>query len=219
MLLGAHLILSAYGFWLPNDPRGSWSDFVASWELLKFGKATKVSTTRSVAWVPHDVALRKAAKKSLLHSPVFFNGAQALAIAKGFAQAASEIDLRVHACSILPTHAHLIIGAHRASYPSITRRLKACATRFLREERMDPMQGRVDGEGAPQSPWGSKYWKVFIENQRHLRHAIRYVEQNPLKEGKREQHRSFVVPYPSARLDAPHKGAAKGIRTMRSIDD
>ncbi len=39
-----HVILSAYGFWLPNDPRGSWSDFVWSWELAKFGPATKVST-------------------------------------------------------------------------------------------------------------------------------------------------------------------------------
>ena len=209
MLLGAHLIFSAYGFWLPNDPRGSWSDFVASWELLKFGKATKVSTTRSVAWVPHDVALRKGAKKSLTHSQVFFNGAQALAIANGFAQASHEIDLPIHACSILPAHTHLIIGAHRESYPLIARRLKACATRFLREKGMDPMQGRVDGAGAPQSPWGSKYWKVYIDNERHLHHAIRYVKQNPLKEGKREQHWSFVVPYASAQPDAPHKGAAK----------
>jgi len=30
MVLGTHLILTAYGFWLPNDPRGSWSDFVGS---------------------------------------------------------------------------------------------------------------------------------------------------------------------------------------------
>ena len=94
MLLGAHLIFSAYGFWLPNDPRGSWSDF-ASWELLRFGKATKVSTTRSVAHVSHDIALRKAAKRSLNHSEIRFNGAQALAIAKGFARAAREIDLRI----------------------------------------------------------------------------------------------------------------------------
>ena len=103
MLLGAHLILSAYGFWLPNDPRGSWSDFVASWELLLYGKATKVSTTRSVASVPHDRALRKAAKKALIHPQVFFDGTQALTIARGFARAAREVDLPVHACSILPT--------------------------------------------------------------------------------------------------------------------
>lgn len=27
-MLGAHVIFGAYGFWLPNDPRGSWSEFV-----------------------------------------------------------------------------------------------------------------------------------------------------------------------------------------------
>ncbi len=49
MILGHHLIISAYGFWLPNDPRGSWSDFVRAWEIAKFGDATKVETRRSVA--------------------------------------------------------------------------------------------------------------------------------------------------------------------------
>ncbi len=42
MILAARLIFSAYGFWLPNDPRGSWSDFVRPWELLRFDRATKV---------------------------------------------------------------------------------------------------------------------------------------------------------------------------------
>ena len=38
-VLAYHLILTAYGFWLPNDPRGSWSDFVRAWELRRFGPA------------------------------------------------------------------------------------------------------------------------------------------------------------------------------------
>ena len=49
MLLGFHVILSAYGFWLPNDPRGSWSDFVWAWDLFRYGPATKVETRSSVA--------------------------------------------------------------------------------------------------------------------------------------------------------------------------
>ena len=39
MVLGYHIILSAYGFWLPNDPRGSWSDTIRVYELLRFGSA------------------------------------------------------------------------------------------------------------------------------------------------------------------------------------
>jgi hypothetical protein len=49
-----HAIITAYGFWLPNDPRGSWSDYVRQWELLVWGEATKVTTRRSVAGRPHD---------------------------------------------------------------------------------------------------------------------------------------------------------------------
>ena len=74
MVLGYHIILSAYGFWLPNDPRGSWSDFVASWELFKFGPATKVTGKRSYAHDPHDAATRRAAKAALKYPPVRFNG-------------------------------------------------------------------------------------------------------------------------------------------------
>jgi hypothetical protein len=59
VILGFHCIISTYGFWLPNEPRGSWSEFVASWELLRFGPATKVSTHRSIAHRPYDRSLKR----------------------------------------------------------------------------------------------------------------------------------------------------------------
>ena len=49
MILAYHSIFSMYGFWLPNDPRGSGSDYVANWDLFRFGPATKVNTRHSVA--------------------------------------------------------------------------------------------------------------------------------------------------------------------------
>ena len=63
MVLASHVIFSAYGFWLPNDPRGSWSTFVGSLELFRFGPATKVTTRRSVAHQPHDHVLREEERK------------------------------------------------------------------------------------------------------------------------------------------------------------
>jgi len=65
MALGSHIILSAYGFWLPNDPRGSWSDFVGAYELYRFGCATKMTSRLSVAGALHDAKARLAAKKAL----------------------------------------------------------------------------------------------------------------------------------------------------------
>ena len=43
MVHAYHAIFGAYGFWLPNDPRGSWTTFVGSWELNPFGPATKTN--------------------------------------------------------------------------------------------------------------------------------------------------------------------------------
>ncbi|MEX0776794.1 MAG: hypothetical protein WD042_13910 [Phycisphaeraceae bacterium] len=62
MVLAYHLVFCAYGLWLPNDPRGSWSDFVWAWELRRFGDATTTQARRSVAQREHDRALRMAAR-------------------------------------------------------------------------------------------------------------------------------------------------------------
>lgn len=77
MVIAYHTIITAYGFWLPNDPRGSWSDYVRSWELRRFGPATKVETRRSVARRPHDRLRRLAAKQALKYPVVHFTGVQA----------------------------------------------------------------------------------------------------------------------------------------------
>src|SRR3954454_24017081 len=97
MILASHVIISAYGFWLPNDQRGSWSDFIRSWELLRFGPATKVETTRSVAHRPYDRERRKQMELALRYPVVRFTGEQALWIARGFAQQIQTSGFRIHA--------------------------------------------------------------------------------------------------------------------------
>jgi REP element-mobilizing transposase RayT len=194
MILGAHIIISAYGFWLPNDPRGSWSDFVAAWELLKFGKATRISMRESVAHVLHDRKIRLEAKKSLKFKPVLFTGEQALAIGAGFARAVREGDYRIHACSVLPDHVHFVAAAHLRTYEQMTAHMKAHATRALTARGLHPLRDQQRKDGTTPSPWAESLWKVFIDNDAHWRSAIKYVQDNPLKEGKRKQHWSFVTP-------------------------
>src|SRR5688500_18248712 len=48
-VIGFHIIGCTYGFWLPNDERGSGSDFVRSEALTRFGPANPVTHQRSVA--------------------------------------------------------------------------------------------------------------------------------------------------------------------------
>src|SRR5271165_2352260 len=104
MVHGYHVIFSVYGFWLPNDPRGSWSDFVGSWELFRFGPATKTNTWQSVAHQAHDRDRREAAKQALSYPPVQFTGAQARSVGHGFGASARRGGVFIWACSILPEH-------------------------------------------------------------------------------------------------------------------
>src|SRR5687768_1318512 len=106
-----HSIFSAYGFWLPNDPRGSWSGFVHAWELFRFaGPATTVTGKRSYARDVHDVQKRRAAKEFLKHPPARFDEACRASIGLGFARACAEFGFVVYACAIGHDHAHAVLG-------------------------------------------------------------------------------------------------------------
>src|SRR5438046_1151803 len=90
VVLGYHVIFTAYGFWLPNEPRGAWSEFVGTWELFLHGRATKTTSKNSLASVAHDPSRRRAAKLALSRSPVRFTGAQARSIGRGFRKAGRD---------------------------------------------------------------------------------------------------------------------------------
>lgn len=187
MILGFHAIFSTYGFWLPNDPRGSGSNYVANWELFRYGPATKVTSQRSVAHVAHDRQLRLAAKQALRYPPVVLTGRQALAVALGFKRASQEGGYALHACAILPEHVHLVIGRHSRPIRRIVAHLKARATQRLRTDNLWPQDGRP--------VWAGHGWNVFLDDAAGMYRAIAYVEANPVKEGKRPQRWSFVVPW------------------------
>ncbi len=75
MIHGYHVVMPMYGFWLPNDPRGSWSDFVRRWELVRFGSSTKTLERRDLSdLTSEELAARETAKKSLLFPPVSLSG-------------------------------------------------------------------------------------------------------------------------------------------------
>lgn len=196
-MLASHVILSMYGFWLPNDPRGSWSEFVAAWELLRFGKATKVSTHESVAFASHDRNQRLAAKGALKYPPVLLTGTQARAVGRGFARAIGESGYLVHACSILEDHVHLVLAPHARTIEQAVRHLRGRASMQLRSEGIHPLAAFNRPDGSLPSVWSEGLWKVFCTDPHHVDCAIRYVERNPLREGKCGQHWGFVKPFAS----------------------
>ena len=195
MVLATHGIFSVYNFWLPNDPRGSWSDFVRRWELFAYGPATTTDERRSLAWDEHDIARRKEAKKALMYKPVALSGIQALAVARGFARAIDEAGYVILACSILPKHVHLVIERHDRPVEQIIGHLKSRATQELRKRKLHPFEKHAREDGSVPSVWAHRAWKVFLDLDDDIERAIRYVEENPLKEEKKMQTWSWVRPW------------------------
>ncbi len=141
MVVAYHSIFCAYGFWLPNDPRGSWSDFVGAWELfIAGGPATACGSRRSVAAQAHDRAAREAGKAALVHPPMRFNSRQIISIANGFAVARAEADFRILACAILPEHVHIVTRRHPRNIEMVVGHLRSRATKQLGLDGIRPEQ-------------------------------------------------------------------------------
>src|SRR5262249_19109246 len=198
MVLGWHVSFSAYGFWLPNDPHGSWSDFVGAWELRRFGPATKTTERRSVAHCAHNQDLRLAAKEALKYAPVHFSGRQALAVATGFRNYIRKSGLTVWACSILPDHVHMVVARFRTTVEQIVVQLKGEATQQLVRENLHPFADKLLPNHRPPKCWVRGEWKVFLDSVEDIVRSIEYVRQNPIKEGKPAQESSFVTPFDPA---------------------
>jgi REP element-mobilizing transposase RayT len=196
MIVGYHVIFATYGFWLPNDPRGSWSEWVGSWDLFRYGPATKTEERHSLAHDEHDRAARLAAKGALKYPPVQFTGVQARAVARGFAKYIKRLGIDVWACSIMPDHVHLVVGKLPMSVEQLVIQLKGAATRQLEEEGIHPLgRYKEPGKRVPQC-WVRGQWKVFLDPE-DVPRAIQYVEENPVREGFKRQSWSFVVPFES----------------------
>jgi len=194
MVRAYHLIMTAYGFWLPNDPRGSWSDFVGSWELFRYGKATTVNVRKSIASAMHDQLQRKAAKSALQHPSVRWTGVQARAIGQAFGTYASRAELAILACAILPDHVHLVTGRHRTSIEQVARQLKGVATRYLIAEGLHPMANCTTQNGRMPNMFARGKWAVYLNSDAQIHRAIRYVNENPPRDGLRPQRWTFVRP-------------------------
>ena len=196
MVLAYHVVFGTYGFWLPNDPRGSWSDFVFAWELFRFGgSATTTNTRRSVAARSHDLALRKEAKEHLKYPAVILSDQQIACAAAGFQNMVNKSHYRMLACAILPEHVHLVLGRHTYKVESMVRLLKAEASVQLQADNLHPMQAWPLEDGTLRSPWAEKCWKVYLDTAEDIVRAIRYVENNPIKEGRPAQSWPFVIPF------------------------
>ena len=194
MIHGYHVIWGAYGFWLPNDPRArgptSWGrgNWPASAEPRgPSNNATSIQRNGRHGGQPPSK--RSGFRRST--SPACKNAGRW----KRFRGWCGKSHLTIWACSILPEHVHLIIARHTYKVEQICNLLKGEATKQLKAESLHPQQRFQCGDGKLPSLWGEGQWKVYLDNEEAIEEAIRYVEQNPMKEGKPPQKWSFVTPF------------------------
>ena len=195
MVIAYHLIVTCYGFWLPNDPRGSWSEVVREWEIARFGPATKTDTRRSVAGAAHDPHARLRVKEAMRYPPVSLTGVQANLAATAFARYADKQETVVLAFAILPEHWHAVVLRQDKAAETVAEGVKAAMTAAWNVAGRHPLAAYSSANtGRVPTPWARNCWKVFIDDDEHLHKAIRYVEDNPAKEGKPPQRWRFVRP-------------------------
>ena len=183
MAIAYHLVFGCYGFWLPNDPRGSWSRYVGSRALLQFGAATKVNTNRSLAKNEHDQKQRLAAKQKLIYPPVKLIGIQARSVVLGIAKSIEESNYHVYAFCVMPDHVHIAMKTHDHPPRQIITHMKGRATQRLKADGLSPKSPNI---------WGRSGWSVFLDEEEDVLRAIEYVNQNPIEAGLPPQSWAFV---------------------------
>lgn len=196
MVLATHAIWSAYGFWLPNEQRGSWSTEVWAPHLKRFGPATKTSERRSLANEQFDRELRREMRASLKYPAVRFTLAQVDAIGRGFAGAVERFQISLLACAILWDHVHIVAERHgRATIEYLVGALKRAASRQFIAESLHPMSSYRQTDGSIPTPWVEGGWNRFLNSPREIIDAIDYVNANPQKLGMKPQQWMFVKTY------------------------
>ena len=187
-MLAWHTTLTCYGFWLPNDPRGSKSRRVRVAAIREHGEATWVDTNHSVAAVPHDYAVRRQAKESLVRGPVMLSGEQALAVSQGIADYCRLHEIAIWAYAVTTDHVHLLTAVPHLDRTRFVAKLKETATRRLVERGLHPEQDRE----SRRTPWSRGKWVVFVRTAKHFQSTLAYIERNPQNAGLPPQTWSFV---------------------------
>jgi len=185
MVIGYHLIWTAYGWWLPNDPRGSMSrvirnDIIAELGELHYGRKRVQPAGGEIR------EFYRQASKRLKHDLLTFDAAQRDFVGECFAEVISEQRYTCYACAIMPDHIHILIRKHRDRAEDMILNLHDHSRLRFRAEGLRPEDHPV---------WGGPGWKVFLDTPDGIRRTIRYIEENPLQLGLAAQTWPFVSTY------------------------
>lgn len=209
IVIAHHLIFTAYGWWLPNDPRGSSShtiriDLIGELGDLHFGRKRVQPAGGEVAAFYGEAATR------LRHDLRMFDNRDRKMIAEAFAQVIEAQRYTCWACAIMPDHVHVIIRKHRDQAEEMIANLQDLSRLRLRAT------ARFD---AIHPIWGGPGWKVFLDHPGEVRRTVKYVEDNPRKwyaGSLPDQRWPFVVPYDGWPLHEGHSENSPYVKRLKA---
>jgi REP element-mobilizing transposase RayT len=177
--------LDAYGWWLPNDPRGSSSHEIRVERIAELGELhhgrKPVQPRASELRQFHD-----AARAVLKHELLSFSEDAIDVIGSAFAAVVSERRYTCYACAIMPDHVHMLIRRHREKAEQMMSHFQeASRTALIAAQSRE----------ADHPVWGGPGWKVFLNSRPDMERIIRYIRDNPIKAGRAEQDWGFVSDY------------------------
>ena len=208
IVIAYHLVWTAYGCWLPNDPRGSGSSVIRSDVLAEIGELhrgrKKVQPPGKVVGAFYDEA-----EDCLRHPLVTFDEPERALIAAAFAQTVIGQSYTCYGCAIMPDHVHVLMRKHKHSAEGIARSLMESSRLRLIES----------GNRAPTHPvWiAGNGWKVFLDHPDDIWRTIKYIETNPIKDGLPAHDWPFVSVYDGWPLHpgySPNSPYAKRLRAI-----
>lgn len=185
MVLAYHLIWVAYGWWLPNDLRGSMSkgiasDVIADLGALHYGRKKLQPASRDIR------AFYERAKEILKFPLLTFAPAEVDAIARAFDEVIRTERYTCYACAVMRDHVHLILRKHKHLAEDMIANLQDASREAVLNVELRHFDHPV---------WGGPGWKVFLDSTDDIWRTIPYVEENPLKAGQPRQGFPFVTPY------------------------
>jgi len=185
MVVGYHLIWTAYGWWLPNDPRGSSSHEIRVERVAELGELHHGRKTVQ----PAAADLRQfynEARTVLQHELLTFSLEAVAVLAEEFATVIGEQKYTCYACAIMPDHVHALIRRHRDKGEEMIAALQAKSRECLIAKGLRKGDHPV---------WGGPGWKVFLETREDIERIVKYIQQNPIKAKLPKQEWGFVTPY------------------------
>lgn len=205
LVIAYHLVWTVYGWWLPNDPRGSMSRYIAAETIAELGSIHH--GRKRVQPASREIRVFYEQAEKVLKFPLLqFTREDTNAVATGISKAIDENRYTCYACEIMPDHVHVLIRKHRHSAEEMIAVMQERARRSLREL----------GLRAPDHPvWGGPGWKVFLDCPEDIRRSIRYVRENPLKQRLSAQKWAFVTEYDDWPLHPGHNPNSPYARRLR----